>query len=241
MNQALSISEIRVYLFNTPLLALFLTLGAYFFSSYIYERTGRNPLANPVAISVILVVAAITWLDMPYEQYFQGAQFIHFLLGTATVSLAVPIYEGFKQLRGKLSAISVAILTGSAVSVVSAISVARWLGAGDNITGSMYAKSVTAPIAMGIAERIHVSPSLTAVSTILTGMLGAILAKYILNAVHVKLWWMRGIAIGVASHGIGVARAFSVNQEAGAFASMAMGLHGIISAILLPVIINSIH
>ncbi len=241
MNPSLPLSQLWVYLSADPLCALALTISAYYISSYLYEKSGRNPLVNPVAIAVVLVLLGISWLDMPYEKYFKGAQFIHFLLGTATVSLAIPIYQGFNALRGKVSAIAIVIVTGGTVSVVSAVGFATWLGAGDNIIGSMYAKSVTAPIAMGIAERIHASPSLTAVSTVLTGMLGAILAKYILNAVQVKPWWMRGVAIGVASHGIGVARAFSVNQEAGAFASMAMGLHGVLTAIVLPLVLHYLH
>jgi len=105
----------------------------------------------------------------------------------------------------------------------------------------MYAKSVTAPIAMGIAERIHVSPTLTAVFTVITGMLGSILAPYIFNALNIKHWWMRGTAIGVGAHGLGITRAFSINDEAGTYASMAMGLNGVLSAVLLPFIIGYIR
>lgn len=175
---------------------------------------------------------------MPYEKYFEGAQFVHFLLGTATVALAVPIYNGFKRMQGKIFHIWVALTVGSTVSIASAVSIARWMGASDNIVGSMYAKSVTAPIAMGIAERLNVSPTMTAVFTVITGMLGAILAPYILNAVKVHQWWIRGTAIGVGAHGLGITRAFSVNEEAGVFASMAMGLNGVISAIGLPIVLT---
>ncbi len=238
MNNTLSIIEFWVYLKGTTLFSLILTLLAYHIGCVLYEKSARNPLVNPVAIAVTIVAVSITVLNIPYLDYFAGAQFIHFLLGSATVSLAVPIYLGFDKLRGKVIPISIAIMTGAVVSVISAVGLSRWLSAGDNIVGSMYAKSVTAPIAMGIAERIHVSPTLTAVSTVATGMLGAILAKYTLNFCQVPAMWMRGIAIGVASHGIGVARAFSVNEEAGAFASLAMGLNGIFTAIVLPLVVN---
>jgi len=238
MNNTLSLAEFWLQFSHSPLFALILTLLAFYIGNELYLKSGRNPLVNPVAIAVISVASAITFLDIPYDTYFSGAGVIHFLLGTATVSLAVPIYLGFDKLRGKMIPIFAAIMAGSAVSIISAVGTARLLGASDDIVGSLYAKSVTAPISMGIAERIHVSPTLTAVSTIITGILGAILAKYVLNACRVPDMWMRGIALGTASHGIGAARAFSVNQQAGAFASLAMGLHGIYMAIMLPLAYN---
>ena len=238
MNKRLPISEVWVYLSGDPLFALIITLATYQFGYLLYVRARRHPLVNPVAISVILTCVIIDLLEMPYEKYFEGAQFVHFLLGTATVALAVPIYNGFKHMQGKILHIWVALTAGSTVSIISAVLIAKVMGAGDNIVGSMYAKSVTAPIAMGIAERLNVSPTLTAVFTVITGMLGAILAPYIMNALKIHQWWIRGTAIGVGAHGLGITRAFSVNEEAGIYASMAMGLNGVISAIGLPIVLT---
>jgi putative effector of murein hydrolase len=232
------IHEIWVYLAGSPLLALILTLAAYQVGVMIYERLGRHPLANPVAIAVAIVAAAITAIDMPYAKYFEGAQFVHFLLGTATVALAVPIHHGLKELRGRLVPMLAALLVGGGTSIASAVLIARWLGGDEAIVGGFYAKSVTAPIAMGIAERIHASPTLTAVFAITTGILGAVLARFVLDAVGSKAWWQRGFALGIAAHGIGTARAFSVNAEAGRFASLAMGLHGILGAVLVPLLVR---
>lgn len=234
MNSRLPISEIWVYLSGDPLFALVLTLASYQIGYTLYVKYNRNPILNPAAISIVIVTIVITLFDMPYAQYFEGAQFVHFLLGTATVALAIPIYRGFKNLKGKITAIFVALVAGSVASITSAVLIAKYMGAGENIVGSMYAKSVTAPIAMGIAERIHVSPTLTAVFTVITGILGAILAPYILNGLRIQPWWIRGTAIGVGAHGLGITRAFSVNEQAGIFASMAMGLNGVLSAIVLP-------
>lgn len=238
MNNRLPISEIWVYLSGDPLFALIITLATYQFGYLLYVRANRHPLVNPVAISVLATCFILYLLDMPYEKYFEGAQFVHFLLGTATVALAVPIYNGFKRMQGKIFHIWVALTAGSTVSIISGVAIAKLMGASDNIVGSMYAKSVTAPIAMGIAERLSVSPTLTAVFTVITGMLGAILAPYILNTVKIQQWWIRGTAIGVGAHGLGITRAFSVNEEAGVFASMAMGLNGVISAIGLPIVLT---
>ncbi len=234
----MNIHEIWVYLSGSPLLALILTLTAYQAGVVIYERAGRHPLANPVAIAVLLVALAITVIDMPYARYFEGAQFVHFLLGTATVALAVPIHRGLPALRGRLVPLLAALLAGGATSILSAVGLARLLGAGEAIVGGLYAKSVTAPIAMGVAERIHASPTLTAVFAVTTGILGAVLARFVLDAVGSRAWWQRGFAIGVAAHGIGTSRAFSVNPEAGSYSSLAMGLHGILGAILIPLVVG---
>lgn len=241
MSERLPISEIWVYLSGDPLFALVLTLASYQLGYMLYVKTNRNPLVNPVGVSIIVTSIIIVMLDMPYAKYFEGAQFIHFLLGTATVALAIPIYHGLKNMRGKLIPIVLAMIVGSSASIASAVAITTWMGAGDNIIGSMYAKSVTAPIAMGIAERINVSPTLTAVFTVITGMLGAILAPYILNALKIQRWWIRGTAIGVGAHGLGITRAFSVNEEAGIYASMAMGLNGVLSAIALPLVLSFIR
>jgi len=233
-----AIHEIWVYLSGSPLLALILTLSAYQAGVMIYERTDRNPLANPVAIAIAIVATVITLIDMPYAKYFEGAQFVHFLLGTATVALAVPIYKGLDALRGRIVPLLAALLAGGITSIVSAVGIARLLGADAAIVGGFYAKSVTAPIAMGVAERINVSPTLTAVFAVSTGILGAILVRYVLDAVGSKAWWQRGFALGVAAHGIGTSRAFSVHPEAGTYASLGMGLHGVLGAVLIPLAVQ---
>ena len=229
-----NIHEIWVYLSGSPLLALILTLAAYQVGVLIYERTQLNPLANPVLIAVTLIALSITALDMPYATYFEGAQFVHFLLGTATVSLAVPIYQALPSLRGRVLPLVAALIGGGVTSIVSAVAIARLLGADESIVGAMVVKSITAPIGMGVAERIGASPTLTAVFAVTTGILGAALARFVLDALRCREWWQRGFAIGIASHGIGTSRAFSVNPEAGTYAGLAMGLHGVLGAVAIP-------
>lgn len=228
------ITEIWVYLSGSPLLALVLTLGAYLLGLTLYERSERNPLANPVLIAVILVACSIQWLDMPYTKYFEGAQFVHFLLGTATVSLAIPIYKGFASLKGRVGILVLSLFAGGITSAFSAVAMARWLGIDEALVRGLVAKSVTAPIAMGIAERVQASPTLTAIFAVSTGILGAVLGRFVLDALRVRQWWQRGFSLGVAAHGIGTSRAFSVHPEAGAYASLGMGLHGILGAALIP-------
>ncbi|MFO0234340.1 MAG: LrgB family protein [Burkholderiales bacterium] len=228
------IREIWVYLSGSPLLALTLTLAAWQLGTWAYEKSGRNPLVNPVAIAVVAVAATIVAVGMPYATYFEGAQFVHFLLGTATVALAVPIHRGLAALRGRVLPLLAALVGGGAASIAVAIGMARLLGVDAPLQQGLWAKSVTAPIAMGVAERIGASPTLTAVYAVVTGVLGAALGRFVLDAVGCRAWWQRGAAIGIAAHGIGTSRAFNVHPEAGAWASLAMGLHGVLGAVLIP-------
>ena len=240
MTPALPIAEIWVYLAGSPLFSLLLTLVAYEAGVTIYERANRNPFANPVAIAVTIVAIGISFIDMPYTKYFEGAQFIHFLLGTATVALAVPIYQCWDSLRRRVVPLITSLLCGGAVSILTAVFTARILGADITIQKAMLTKSVTAPIAMGVAERISASPTLTAVFAVCTGVIGAIVARYILDALRLSAWWQRGFAIGIAAHGIGTSRAMSIHPEAGAFAGLAMGMHGVAGAVLIPLIADVI-
>lgn len=232
------IHEIWVYLAGTPLFALVLTLAAYSLGLTVYEKSGKNPLANPVLIALLLVAITLTLGEMPYPQYFEGAQFVHFLLGTATVSLAIPIFKGWSSLKGRIGALLMAMVAGGLTSIGVAVGVLMLMGADVSLKQGMYAKSVTAPIAMGIAERIQASPTLTAVFAVTTGVLGAVFGRFVLNALRVTAWWQRGFALGVAAHGIGTSRAFSVHPVAGTYASLGMGLHGVVSAVVLPLVLG---
>ena len=228
------IGDIWVYLAGSPLLALFLTLAAYHAGDTLSLRLGRHPLANPVLIAVLLVVPVLSALDMPYRRYFEGAQFVHFLLGTATVALAVPIYRSAHELGRRLPILLTAMALGGMTSILTAVGVARLFHTDEFVVRSFYAKSVTTPIAMGVAQQIGAAPTLTAVFAIVTGILGAALGRPIFNALGLQDMWLRGFSLGTAAHGVGTSRALSVSAEAGAYASLAMGLHGIAGALLIP-------
>jgi putative effector of murein hydrolase len=207
------IADIWVYLSASPLLWLTITLIAYQGAYWIYARANFHPLLNPVPIAIVALVLALKATGTGYPAYFEGAQFVHFLLGPATVALAVPLYAQFDKLRRLLLPLG----------------------------GALVAGSVTAPIAMGITEKLGGIPSLTAVLVILTGISGAVMAKYVLDALRIRDFGVRGFAVGVAAHGIGTARAFQVSEEAGAFAGLGMGLNGLLTAVLVPVVVSLIR
>ncbi|MCA3001226.1 MAG: LrgB family protein [Burkholderiales bacterium] len=228
------LAEIWVYLSATPLFGLTLTLVAYVIADAVYQRTNKFPLANPVLISVALIVTVLSASGTSYQTYFQGAQFVHFLLGTATVALAVPLARLWNELASRALPLLTGMFVGATVSVLVALGVAKLFAAPPTMMASLLPKSVTAPIAMGIAEQIGGSPTLAAVFAISTGIFGALIATPLLNALGIRDWSQRGFAVGVAAHGIGTARAYSVDPRAGAYASLGMGLHALLGAMLLP-------
>lgn len=228
------LTDIWVYLSASPLLGLTATLLAYQFAYAIYARARFNPLANPVAIAVAILVLILTVTKTPYQTYFDGAQFVHFLLGPATVALAIPLYQQVEKLKRDWFALLASAMLGSAAAIATAMGVAWALGASRLTILSIAPKSVTMPIAMGIAEKIGGLPSLTAVMVMATGILGATLARSILNLMHVDDHGIRGFAVGITAHGIGTARAFQVSEEMGAFAGLAMGISAVLTALLLP-------
>jgi len=227
-------AELWVYLAASPLLGLTATLLAYQAAFWLYRRSGGHPLANPVLIAVAILVFFLMSTATPYETYFAGAQFVHFLLGPATVALAIPLYAQIRRVRALLLPVLAGLVAGSLTAVLSAIAVGRLFGASLPTQLSLAPKSVTTPIAMGVAERIGGIPSLTAVLVIVTGILGAVGARYVFDALRVRDPAIRGFAIGVAAHGIGTARAFQVDAQSGAFAALAMGLNGALTALMLP-------
>ncbi len=229
--------DIWVYLSATPLLGLTITLLVYQAAYWIYQRANFNPLLNPVALAVATLVLLLTLTGTPYQTYFDGAQFVHFLLGPATVALAIPLYAQLDKLKSLLLPLLAALLAGALTAIVSAVGIAWLLGASRTTLISLAPKSVTTPIAMGITEKMGGLPSLTAVLVVATGIIGAVTAKYVLDFLRVRDHGVRGFAVGVAAHGIGTARAFQVSEEAGAFAGLAMGLNGLATALLFPLLI----
>jgi predicted murein hydrolase (TIGR00659 family) len=235
-----NLQDTWVYLSASPLFHLTLTLVAFQLASFLFEKTGRNPLLNPVLGAVLIVVAVLMLTGTDYGSYFEGAQFVHFLLGPATVALAVPLYRQWYRVRRSALAIVVSLVAGSLTAILSAVAVAWLAGSSEAVLASVAPKSVTAPVAMGIAEKLGGLPSLTAVLVIVTGILGAMLGPKVLDATGVVDWRARGLAIGTASHGIGTARALQVNETAGAFSGLAMGLNALATALLLPIIWSGI-
>jgi len=227
-----------VYLAETPLLWLTITLVVYQAGAVLYRHFNSLTILNPIISAIVILVVLLLLTGTPYETYFEGAQFVHFLLGPATVALAVPLYRYFKKLTRLFVPVSGALLIGSLTGTLSAVGLG-WLF--DLSTGTLLSlapKGITTPIAMGVAEQIGGLPSLTTVFVVFTGILGALLGQKSLDLLRVRDFSVRGFTLGLSAHGLGTAVAFQEDEEVGAFAGLAMGLNGAVTAVLVPLLMQ---
>jgi predicted murein hydrolase (TIGR00659 family) len=228
--------QLWVYLASTPLFGLTATLAVYVVAQSVYERLGRAPWANPVLLSVLAIGAVLLLTRTPYPTYFAGAQFVHVMLGPAVVSLAWPLWTRRAELRRRGVALVAAAIVGGLAAAGSAVLIGWALGLPEDVLRSLAPKSVTAPVAMGIADRIGGIPALSAVFAVITGIVGALSGKYLFDALGIRAMAVRGFALGTAAHGIGAARALQVDAQAGAYAGVALGLQVLIASALLPLL-----
>ncbi len=231
------ITDIWVYLATSPLLWLTMTLAVFVFSTWLNRRLGGSPALHPVLLSMGLLIVILLVTGTDYDTYFEGAQFVHFMLGPATVALAIPLYDHRHQIRAWLGPLLVAGVVGATVAALSAITVGALLGGGHVSLMSLAPKSVTTPIAMGVAEQLGGLPSLTAALVLLTGSLGCLMAPGLIRLLRIRDDAVKGFAMGLTAHGLGTAQAFSISATAGAFAGLGLSLAGLITAFLLPLLI----
>jgi predicted murein hydrolase (TIGR00659 family) len=229
-------SETWEHLSTTPLLWLTLTIGIYYGASVLFQKLNAMPLFHPLVLSVSSLVLLLLLTRTPYETYFEGAQVIHFLLGPATVALAIPLYLYVEKVKRMLLPLTVALLVGSLTGILSAVGIGAMLGASEKVLRSLAPKSITTPIAIGVSEQIGGIPSLTTVFVIITGMVGALVGKEVLDLLRIRNAGARGFAMGLAAHGLGTARALQMDVETGAFAGLAIGLNGAVTAVLVPLL-----
>ncbi|WP_235924624.1 LrgB family protein [Roseomonas harenae] len=217
-----------------------MTLLAYVAADRLSAMLRRHPLANPVLIAVVLTAALLGATGTPYRTYFEGAQFVHFLIGPATVALAVPLYRNRQTVLRAILPMGAALLAGSLAAMLSALLIGRAFGMPEAVLASLAPKSVTAGVAMGIAEGLGGDAALAAVLVILTGAIGAVTVTPLMNGLRLKDMRARGFAAGLAAHGLGTARAFHVNPLAGTFAGIALALNALLSAILAPIVLRAL-
>lgn len=234
--------ELWTYLSATPLFGLTATLLVYVLGLAIYQHYDQTPWLNPVLWSIVALGSALWWLEIPYQRYFAGAQFIHFLLGPAVVSLALPLWQRRSELKRHALALTVAALGGGIASALSAFGLAWWLDVPQEVALSLIPKSVTAPVAMGLADSIGGIAELAAIFAVLSGLIGALLARSVFSVmgegVSKVAWMRRGFALGTVSHGIGAARAIQVSHQAGAYAGLALAAQVVLASIWIPLLLS---
>lgn len=216
---------------------LVLTVGAYLLAVWLYKRSNFYPLLVPVFTAVALVVAVLLGTNTPYAQYRAGVQWLTFLIGPATVALGVPLYTQRQRIRALWRPIAVALLVGCVVGLTGAMGIAWVLGGSWQTLVSLAPKSATIPIALPMAERLGGEPSLAAVAVAVTGVAGVMLSAVCMRLLRVQDPAVQGFALGLTAHAIGTARGLQMHPTAGAFAALAMGLNGVATAVVMPLVV----
>lgn len=221
---------------SSELFSITLTLLVFWGAQALYQRY-KLAFLNPVLLSVLTLIGLLKSANISYEQYFAGGKIISFFLAPAVVALGVPLYQYLHEIKKRGKALLISLLAGSALGIVSAGGIAALLGASQAVVCSIAPKSVTTPIAMGIAQKIGGIPPLTAAIVIATGILGAVIGPGLLRFLGVSSPIAFGLAMGTASHGIGTARAAEEGEVQGAISGLALCLNGIVTAVLTPLLI----
>lgn len=221
---------------RSPVALLLITLGGYQAGRWVQQRTGGHALAQPVLLAIAAAGTAITVLDVDYADYRGATELIAFWLGPATVALAIPLHRQADRLKGFVVPLLVAIVVGAATSIVSAVLIARALGADEQLEKTLSTKAATTPVAIALTQSLGGIPPLAAVFAITIGIFSAITAPAVLNLLRIRDRRARGLAVGAVSHGIGASRMLREDETEGAFAGLSMGLSALAISLLVPVL-----
>ncbi len=215
---------------------LFVTILVFYAFSKLFEK-GKKFYLNPVLLSIVVISLMLKGTGITYDFYMKSARFLFFLLGPAVVSLSIPLYKERQTIKSYAKEIGVGILFGGMLAALSAIFVAKLLGADKTVLFSIAPKSVTTAIAIGISGKIGGIPALTAVLVIITGIMGNAVGVELLNLARVKDRVARGLGMGVTSHGLGTARIILDDELSGAVSGLSIALNGIYTSFMLPYLI----
>ncbi|TCW32289.1 LrgB family protein [Gulbenkiania mobilis] len=226
---------------TSPLVAIFVTLVAYRAAIAINRHFRGHPLSNPVLVGCLLLLAWLVATGTTFDHYIRGGQFIQMLLGPATVALAVPLYSNLARLKRAALPLALSIGIGGLTGIVSAVGFGAVAGLPHEVLLSLCTRAVTTPIAMGVSQGIGGIPELSAMFVILSGIFGAVIVKPLFGWLRLSDETVLGVSTGIAAHGIGMARVFQISEPAGAFAGLAMGLNGLFTAVVVPLLVGFIH
>lgn len=222
---------------RSPVFGVALTLAAYQVGRWAWHRSGNRPWVNPVLVAVVLIGGLLALLDIEYDEYMRGGSLVALLLGPATVALAWPMHKELTLVRRAAVPVLVGVTVGAGVAVVAAVVTTTLAGGSEEIALSLAPKSATTPVSIALSETIGGLPPLTAVLTIVTGIVGAVLGPPLLTAMRVRDPRVRGLAVGVSSHGVGTAQMLHEGRTAGAFSGLAMALTALATSVWVPVLV----
>lgn len=220
---------------QSEVFSLTLVIGTYLMALALYRKT-RVSLLHPLLTSILVIIVILKTMGIEYESFQKGSHLIHFMLGPSVVALGYVLFEQMEYLKGNVISILVSVFVGATIGIVSVIVIGDLMGADQALIASMQPKSVTTPIAMGIAEKSGGIPSLTAVIVVAVGIFGSIVGPFVMRVLGIESRIAKGLALGASSHGVGTSVAIQIGAIEGAISGLAIGLMGIMTAILVPVI-----
>ncbi|MCI7359345.1 MAG: LrgB family protein [Parabacteroides sp.] len=222
-------------LVHSEIFDLALVVGTYIAATILYKKTHLSVL-HPLLTSIFVIIVILEFLDIEYASFQQGSHLIHFMLGPSVVALGYVLFEQMKYLKGNVVSILTSVFVGAIVGIISVIAIGKLMGADQSLIATLQPKSVTTPIAMGISEKNGGIPSLTAVIVVAVGIFGSIVGPAVMKVLGIESRIAKGLALGASSHGVGTAAAIQLGAVEGALSGLAIGLMGIMTAILVPVI-----
>lgn len=225
---------------NSPYFGIIFTIVGYLLGMYLYNRF-KFPLFNPIFIGIIVILSLMKITGMTYEEYMVGADYITFFIAPATVSLIVPLYRNVETLKKNLIPILIGVFVGSVTAITSVILLAKIFGLNQEIKMSLVAQSITTAIALPITEMVGGFGAITAFAIAFRGIGGAILAPTILKIFRVKDPVAKGVAIGTTSHASGTTKAIEMGEIEGSISGLSIAIAGVITAIVLPIILELLN
>ena len=222
-------------LVETELFALLLATGSYVLAVALYKKT-KIGILHPLITSIALIITVLKLLEVDYPTFREGTRFIHFLLGPSVVALGYVLYQQMQYIKGNVVSILTAIFVGSVVGILSVAFIGTWMGADATLIATLQPKSVTTPIAMDISRNTGGIPPLTAIVVVLVGLFGSVVGPFVLKALGIESRIAKGLALGASSHGIGTSVALQIGAIEGALSGLAIGLMGVITAIMIPIV-----
>lgn len=224
---------------ETPIFGIVLTIVFFNIGVYIQKKT-KKPIFNPLLIAIVGIILFLSITKIPYDKYKLGADSINFLLGPVTISLAIPLYKQFDLLKKYFLEIIVGILCGVIVSLASVLIIGWLTHANIEILNSLIPKSITTPMGLALTKTLNGIDSITVVSIIITGILGAIISPLVFKVGKINNPIAKGIALGTSSHALGTTKAIEMGEVEGAMSSLSIGIAGTITVIIVPIILNLI-
>ncbi|MDD3078249.1 MAG: LrgB family protein [Paludibacter sp.] len=218
---------------STEVFLLALVMGSFLFGVFIYKRT-KITLLQPLLISMLIIIPFLKIAGIDYQTFYTQTRILNFMLGPSVVALGYVLYEQMEQIKGNVISILTSVFVGGIVGISSVVLIAKAFGADKILMASLAPKSVTTPIAISLAEKSGGIPALTAAFVVICGIFGGLVGPIVLRKIGIKSKVAQGLAMGSASHALGTARAMEMGAVEGAVSGLAIGIMGIMTALLIP-------